>query len=68
MCQTVTVMLLADPLYQPEFLRGVQTSLPRLHQRPSRGVAMRGLAMAVLLHLLAELSHQEITLVFVKGV
>ena len=68
MCQTVTVMLLADPLYQPGFPRGVQTSLPRLHQRPSQGVAMRGLAMAALLHPLEELFHQEITLVSVQGV
>jgi hypothetical protein len=31
MFQTAIVRLLADPLYQPEFLRGAQTSLPRLH-------------------------------------
>src|SRR5258706_12652301 len=67
MCQTGIVRLLADPLYRPEFLRGVQTSLPRLQHR-SQGVAMKGLAMAALLHLLEELSHQEIIPVFGRGV
>jgi len=62
------VRLLADLLYPPEFLRGVQTSLPRLHQHRSQGVAMKGLAMAALLHLLEELSHQEIIPVLGRGV
>jgi hypothetical protein len=57
MCQTAIVMLLADPLYRLEFLRGVQTSLPRLHQRLNQGVAMKGPAMEALLRLLEEPSH-----------
>jgi len=68
MGQTVTVILLADLPYQQEFLRGDQTSLPRLHQRRNPGVAMRGLATAALLRPLEDLSHQEITLVCDQGV